>query len=146
VCVDGGSSLGTISAFNPAPGVGTDSFVVSKGNHTINITAQDDGYFPVMAIKCWDRTIPAVDLFQAGVYGASVGYFTVNTNSRSPLNGFDYIAPDLTTTCLTINDAANLTPIADYVGLLSAIIEKAQLTGDVQLVSGIPYNGVTSTD
>jgi len=143
--VDGGSSLGTTNAAGAAA-VLTTTFSVTKGTHTINIVPANDAQFFIVGIVPQDSTASAVDLYQAGIYGATSTTFNSTTNAWSPLSLLPTIAPDLTIVDLTINDSNAGTALATYSTNIQALITSAKLSGDVVLMVGPPSNTAAATN
>src|SRR5258708_1461467 len=145
VNVDGGSSLGTVNAAGSAA-VLTQTFSVTKGTHTINIVPTNDAQFFIVMIVPQDSTTSAIDLYQAGMYGATSTTVNSTTTAWSPLSLLPTIAPDLTVIDLTINDSNNATGLATYSTNMQAIITSAKLSGDVVLIVGPPSNTAAATN
>jgi len=143
--VDGGASLGTTNAAGAAA-VLTTTFSVTKATHTINIVPANDAQFFIVGVITQDSTASAIDLYQAGIYGATSTTFNSTTNAWSPLSLLPTIAPDLTIIDLTINDSNAGTALATYSANIQALITSAKLSGDVVLMVGPPSNTAAATN
>src|SRR5258708_37049629 len=145
VNVDGGSSLGTVNAAGSAA-VLTQTFSVTKGTHTINIVPTNDAQFFIVMIVPQDSTTSAIDLYQAGMYGATSTTVNSTTTAWSPLSLLPTLAPDLTLIYLTTHDSNNATGLATYSTNMQAIITSAKLSGDVVLIVGPPSKTPAATN
>jgi hypothetical protein len=145
--VDGGSSLGTINTNSGGALVwATQTFTVAKGLHTINLVPNNDAQMFFGGLLCYDSTVPAIDVMQTAVYGATAATFTPAVNVYDPINALKFIAPDLTIIDLTINDSNNGTALATYQSNLQTIITAAKVSGDVLLMVGPPSNTTQATN
>lgn len=144
VNVDGGASLGTINSAGTASLL-TQSYTVTKGTHTVNMVANNDGNLFILGCLCWDSTTPAIDLIQAGTYGATAQSFNTIGNIWSSLTVQPQLSPDLTVVCLTINDSNTGTDLFTYKVNMQAVITAALSTGDCVLMVGAPSNTPQAT-
>jgi hypothetical protein len=103
---------------------------------TLNITPLS-GHTEIIGFSGFNSDLgPFLTIWNGSFNGAKAGDFTSTTYPWSTLNMIGQIAPTLTIIDLTINDSG--TAPATYAANLQTIITKAQLTGDVILVSGLP--------
>ena len=138
VSVDGGASLGTISAIG-GNDVTSTSFVAGPlGSHVIQINASNNGNFVVVAIVCWDATNTGIDIVQAGAFGVSSSFFAAAANPWNALNAIGYIAPDLTVIQLGINDITGSVSASAYARNLTTIAAVAKVSGDVLILDMLP--------
>lgn len=144
--VDGGSSLGTITMGGVAASIQTSTFTVTKGTHTINLVPNNDGALYLLAIIAYDSTTPAIDIIQAGVYGATSANWNSTGQAWHPILMFPTLLADLTIDQLTINDSNGGTTPATYTTNMQAVITAELLSGDVILESGIPSNTTQATN
>lgn len=146
VTLDAGTAVGTINGnTNPSITLVT-TYTVAKGTHTINIVPVNDGPLNIVGIKTYDSTIPAIDIIQAGLHGATSGGTSSSQNPWSGVPLLGTLAPSLTVLCLTINDSNAGTALATYTTNMQAIITAAAASGDVVLMVGAPSNTTAATD
>lgn len=145
VDVDGGASLGTVSA-NGTSLVKSVTFTVAKGSHTINLNSTGGAIFFISGIIAYDSTAPAIDVIQTGQFGAKALDFTVTGQAYSPQTVLAALAPDLTIIDLTINDSNAGTALSTYTTQIQTMITAAQLSGDVILMVGPPSNTTNATN
>jgi len=149
VNVDGGASLGTVSTTGAGQTVGHSDFTVTRGTHTINLTASNDNQIIFLGIEVWDSTVPAIDIVQAGWHGSKIGGWAsvvASTTPWIPVNFIPTLAPDLTVINLTINDSNAPTALATYQAQMQVLITAAKTTGDVLLVAGAPSDTAFATN
>jgi hypothetical protein len=144
--IDGGASLGDTNTGAGATALGTVTRTVARGIHTININAQNNGNLIINGVVAWDSTIPAIDLIQGGIFGATLSTHIVTTNVNSPFPTLKALAPDLTILEIGASDVVVLTPLATFESQLRTFIVGAQLSGDVLLVSEDVTNVASSSD
>lgn len=145
VSVDSGASLGTITCTG-ASALLSASYTVTKGTHTIKLTANNDGGCYVSGVLAYDSTVPGIDIIPGAWFGSKAGNFAVTGSVWQPLAAIATYAPDLTLINLTINDSNGGTALATYITQLQQIITAAQAVGDVMLMIGIPSNTTQATD
>lgn len=141
VTVDGGASLGTISA---AGGYDMKQQTFSAGAigpHAISINAQNNGNFMVAGIVCWDASQPGIDIIQAAQFGATTAPFNVADGGSAPWASKAMIAeyePDLTIIELGVNSVRSSVSAATYQSELESIVAAAKAVGDVILMDFLP--------
>ncbi|MBV9858747.1 MAG: hypothetical protein JO038_01375 [Alphaproteobacteria bacterium] len=146
VNVDGGSSLGTVTTTGSGA-VGADTFTVTKGTHTINMVASNNGGFYFLGIIAFDSTTPAVDIIGVGNWGSVVSQHVGNIYGWDPLSVLkNNIVPDLDIINLTINDSNNNTGLAAYQTNMQTLITGVHAAGDVVLMAGAPSNTTQATN
>lgn len=104
VNIDGGSSLGTLAA-NGSPAIGSASFSVSLGTHTINVVANSTATGKIFGVEAWASTTPKIQIVQAGASDWQASdWVQNNSNPWDPLPFAQSLAPDLTLVCLGKNE------------------------------------------
>lgn len=148
VNVDGGSSLGTISGLGAAGTIGTSTFTVPRGTHTINIVPNNNGDFYLIGIISYDSTQPAIDVIQCGWSGATASNFALSSpgNAWFGIGAIKDLAPDLTIFVSSANDSNNNTGVATYKANVQAFVNAALVSGDVILCTDPPSNTTQATD
>lgn len=146
VNVDGGSTISTPTTSGTANSVGSATITFTKGTHAINLVATGNGNINLMGIVTYDSTTPAVDIVNAGWYGATLTNWIDNTAAYSPLNVASDYQPNLTIIQLTINDSNGGATPANYSANLQTLVTACLTTGDVVIESGIPSNTTQATN
>lgn len=148
VSVDGGASLGTISA---AGGYQLNSQTFDcggLGTHALQINANNNGNFLICGIVAWDDTAIGADILQAGQFGATTAPFIVADAGSAPwaaLAMHAAYAADLTVIELGVNDARTSLAVATYQANLGTIIAAAKAAGsDVLVLDILPDSNVTT--
>lgn len=145
--VDGGASLGTITTTNASLVWATQTFTgITKGIHTINLVPNNDGQIFIVGIVPWDSTVPALDVVQTAVYGATAATFTPNVNVYDAIPTLKFLAPAVTVIGLTINDSNAQTALATYSANLQIITTAAKVSGDCMYLVGPPSNTAQATN
>jgi len=145
--VDGGASLGTINTNSLGALIwASQVFTCAKGIHTINIVPNNDAQMFFGGIICYDSTVPALDVIQCGVYGATAATFIPNVNVYDAMPTLRFLAPVLTIDALTINDSNNGTALATYLVNKQIIATNAKVSGDLIEMVGPPSNTTQATD
>lgn len=163
VNVDGGSSLGTLAA-NAAAAIGTATFSVSAGTHTINVVSNGTAAGKIFGVESWNSASPAIQVIAAGANGWTAGDWVQNNSQPwDPQPFLTFLAPDLTLICLGKNEQdqnisqttfqTNLTsvvqtclsagspvvilspPLANPANLASGMSEAAQLAYETNMAS-----------
>ena len=140
VSVDGGGSLGTLSAIGGSDVIGTTFSAGALGSHIIQINASNNGNFVIVAIVAWDATNTGIDIVQAGAFGVASSFFTAAANPWNALNAIGYLTPDLTVIQLGINDIIGSVSPATYGQNLSTIAAAAKVSGDVLIMDMLPMS------
>lgn len=146
VNVDGGSTLATVNAGAAGNVVTTQTISCTKGSHTINMVANNNGNIFMLGIIAYDSTAPAVDLVQCGASGSKAITWDNNSFAWSPLTVMPILAPDLFVLNLTINDSNTPTDLATYTSQMQAIITQMKTTSDVLLMVGAPSSTTQATN
>lgn len=146
VNVDGGATLATVNTGAAGNVVTTQTITCTKGAHTINMIAQNNGNCFVLGVIAYDSTAAAVDLVQAGASGSKAVTWDNGSLAWSPLNVMPVLAPDLFVLNLTINDSNTPTDLATYTSQMQAIITQMKTTSDVLLMVGVPSNTTQATN
>lgn len=145
--VDGGSSLGTLNA-NVGGGftIQTDTFSVTRGQHTIHIVGGNVGDMQIQSIQAFDSTVPSIDVFQMSWGGGGVANLILGGNTNG-VNGFNDMACDLHVMSNTIIDSNNNTGLALYGTTLTTWATSMRANGsDVILMVDTPSNSVNATN
>lgn len=104
VNIDGGSSLGTL-AMNAAAAIGSATFTVSAGTHTINVVSNGSAGGKIFGIEAWLSTAQKIQIVQAGASAWQVSDWIQNHgNIWDPLSFAQLLAPDLMLVCLGKNE------------------------------------------
>lgn len=144
VNIDGGATLLTLTG-GGAASISKTTQSVAKASHTINVVGVAGSVY-LMGLVAYDSTVPAVDIIQAGAYGATVTYWAATTNpwdASSLVGVIGLYAPDLTVIDLTINDANTAT--ATYLAKMAIIVATVQAAGsDVLIVTGNPTSSTSA--
>lgn len=143
--VDGGASLGTLSSAG-GPSIQTDTFVVTRGTHTINIVPSNNGDFYVVGIIAYDSTIPAIDIIQLGWGGSTASNYNSGGQPYNPLNAIVDLGCSLTIISMTVNDSNADTGVPAYTTNLTAFVNAALTVGDVALMVDVPSNTTQATN
>lgn len=140
VNVDGGASLGTLTQSNPQS-IAKATFTCSLGTHTINIVGNASATSYILGVDAYVAATKAITFTQGGQSGTTTTDWNQSGSVWTYLPMFDLYQPHLTFIGLGINDAnANITA-ATYETNLTAIVTKAQLWGDVVILSPTPATG-----
>jgi hypothetical protein len=135
-----------------SPGSGTVAILqatisCTRGANTLNIKCLRDASTSLflVSIRCYDSTIPKVELFNMGCNGVKAAYWTTTgapaVTPWATLSALEFIAPDLTIIDTGINDwNTGPTSISTYRSNVQAVITGAKLSGDVLLLGPNPTN------
>lgn len=142
VDVDGGSVLATVNTAG-ALGASKDTINCTAGTHTINLRPPTVGTVFPLGIEAYSSTVPACLLGNGGTGGSTTSSWTNTSAPYAFLSVFDVHQPDLTVIMLGINDAVAAVSGATFEANLTTIVTKAQLYGDVLILSTVPSSDAT---
>lgn len=140
--VDGGASLGSIVTNAPL-GAAKTTFSCASGTHTINIHPPTVNTVFPLGIEAYSSTVPAVLLGNGASGGTATANWIETFAPYAKLPMFDVYQPDLTVVMLGTNDSVLSVSGATYEANLTTIVTKAQLYGDVLLMSSVPCSDPT---
>ena len=142
VNVDGGASLGSVDTAG-AIGVAQTTFTCTPGTHTIRIPPPTGGDVFILGVEAYLSTSPSVLLANGASGGTTTADWTASSPQWARLAMLDIYQPDLTVIMLGVNDAAAGVSAATFETNLTTIVTKAQLYGDVLIMSVVPSSGST---
>jgi hypothetical protein len=90
----------------------------------------------VSCVLAYDSTHTAVDIYNAGDYGANTDAWVSSAAPDSPIPTLKFLAPTLTIIESGINDPTVPVPLSTFTSNLQTIITAGQASGDVVLVTG----------
>lgn len=134
--IDGGT--GTVLNANVTAALHKTTISTTAGTHTFRVRPTT-GSTRIMGVIGYTAGTKQIQTINGGWNGARVASWTTTTGAGhyyDPLDVLNFLAPDLTIICLTINDAHDNGSTTTYKSNLQAIIDKAKLTGDVLMLSG----------
>jgi len=134
----GGAPLGSADTRGTGNAVGYSDFTCPAGTHTIYVNPPTGGTVYLMGVEAWLSTDPQVLVSNGGAGGSTTGAWTAAGLPWAKLPTFDLHKPDLTVVMLGINDALSSAQATTIDANLTTIPTKAQLYGDVMLLSVVP--------
>lgn len=137
--VAGGGTPTTIPA-NTGGGLTTTTVTNTLGVQALSATYQSGSTFYAIGVEAYNSAVKSVNIMNAGFWGTVVANWSTSSQQFSPLQTLGYIAPDLTVITPGINDWGASTSVSSFTSNLQLIITKAQLSGDVILMTPTPNN------
>jgi lysophospholipase L1-like esterase len=131
----GGAVLATVNASTPLARTVVNC---TAGTNTVNI-ARVSGDIFILSVNCYLSTGTTLSIINGGNPGATSAT-VANAATYNSLDAIGVIAPHLSVISLGINDINAQRSAAQFKTDMAAIIDKCQLSGDVALVSFIPFN------
>lgn len=135
----GGATATAVVTTNATPGW-YKTTVTAPGlavGHTLTFQTVTTNPVYIAGVSAYDSTTPGLRIGNAGVSGTTSALWA-DATARSSLNGIRAVAPDLTIVMLGINDAGASVSVATWEANITAIVQAAQESGDVLLMSVVP--------
>lgn len=138
VSVDGGQSTSANIVAAGAVSMQKVTKTFTRGaNHIVEINKVADGNVGILGFCAYDSQTKSIAVFNGGYPGKKASDFVANTNVWDPLPMLGTFAPDLTVINCNINDWLAGTATATFKSQLTTLIQQAQLSGDVLLLTGM---------
>jgi hypothetical protein len=122
---------------NSAGGIAVTVVTAAAAATGNSVTFSAVGNVYVLGVEPFLSTTRKIRLGNAAVYGTQTGIWT-GIAFYGPIPAIKAYAPDLTLICLGINDAGSSVSPATFQANMSALIQAAQVSGDVILVTMPP--------
>lgn len=119
----------------------------AAANPTLTITPSSTSPVYILYIDSYNSADRQIRVLQAGVPSSQSNNWaqTINANSLETIGA---LAPDLTVFMIGINDSrfsSGPVSVASYVASVTAVVNRAKLSGDVILMSVVPSNPNSTT-
>lgn len=113
--------------------------VARSADHVVSIDTITIGTARVLAIDCYDSTVPSVHVGNGGVGGSQTLWWSNDLVGYDSISTIKAYAPDVAAIGLGVNDSnGSGISVAQFVSQYSSIIEAAKASGDVLLWTECP--------
>lgn len=139
--VDGGSALTTINTANGSNALGKTTVTCTAGTHIINVPPPTVGNVFILWVEAYLSTDPTMLICNGGTGGTRTNEWITSNVPWAKVGSFGALAPDLTIISLGINDGISSYNPTDSQSNMNTLVQLAQQTGDVLIVSPVPSVG-----